>query len=40
MAKVTLEQLRDAERRGLTLDEFLDELGAIAFSIEIEEESQ
>ena len=34
--KVTKEQLRDAERRGLTLDEFLDEIGAIALSIEPE----
>ena len=31
--KVTVEQLRDAESRGLTLDEFLDEIGAIALAI-------
>lgn len=38
MTKVTKEQLRDAERRGLTLDEFLDEIGAIALSIELGED--
>lgn len=38
--KVTKEQLVDAERRGLTLDEFLDEIGAIALSIELGEDQK
>ena len=33
--KVTRAELRDAELRGLTLDEFLDEIGAIALSIDM-----
>jgi len=36
MTKITKKQLIDAERRGLTLNEFLDEIGSIAISIEVE----
>ena len=37
MTTITLKQLRDAELRGMTLNEFLDEIGAIAISISYED---
>lgn len=33
---ITKNMLLDAESRHLTLDEFLDELGAVALSLEVE----
>jgi hypothetical protein len=33
-----MEKSRDAEARGLTLDEFLDELGAIAIGFSVQNE--
>ena len=35
MTEITKQQLLDAEWRGLTLNEFLDEIGAVAISISV-----